>query len=48
MKSNPLKPELYVTDFKKSLQFYTEILGFTIEYQRENPLFAFYHIKIAR
>lgn len=41
MKSNPLTPELYVTDFKKSLHFYTEILGFTIEYQRENPLFAF-------
>lgn len=41
MKSNPLLPELYVTDFKKSLHFYTEILGFMIEYQRENPLFAF-------
>lgn len=41
MKSNPLVPEVYVTDFKKSLHFYTEILGFTIEYQRENPLFAF-------
>lgn len=41
MKSNPLKPELYVTDFEKSLNFYTEILDFTVEYQRENPLFAF-------
>ena len=41
MKSNSLIPELYVTDFKKSLHFYTEILGFTIEYQRENPFFAF-------
>lgn len=40
MKSNPLVPELYVTDFKKSLLFYTECLGFTIEYQRENPSFA--------
>ena len=40
MKSNSLLPELYVTDFKKSLQFYTEILRFTIEYQRENPSFA--------
>lgn len=41
MKSNPLKPELYVTDFEKSLDFYTKILGFTVEYQRDNPLFAF-------
>ncbi len=41
MKSNPLKPELYVTDFSKSLNFYTKILGFKVEYQREDPLFAF-------
>ncbi len=41
MKSSQLVPELYVTDFKKSLQFYTESLGFTIEHQRENPSFAF-------
>lgn len=41
MKSNPLLPELYVTDFQKSLHFYTKILGFAIEYQREKPFFAF-------
>jgi len=41
MKSNPLKPELYVTNFHKSLNFYCNILGFTIEYQRGDPLFAF-------
>jgi len=41
MKSNALKPELYVKDFVKSLNFYTEILNFKIEYQRENPKFAF-------
>ena len=41
MKSNPLKPELYVTNFQKSLDFYNNILGFTLEYQRENPSFAF-------
>lgn len=40
MKSNSLLPEFYVTDFQKSLKFYTEILGFTVEYQRENPSFA--------
>ena len=41
MKSNPLKPELCVTHFQKSLDFYTKILDFTIEYQQENPFFAF-------
>jgi catechol 2,3-dioxygenase-like lactoylglutathione lyase family enzyme len=41
MKFNPLKPELYVTDFQKSLDFYKNIIGFTVEYQRENPLFAY-------
>ena len=41
MKSNPLKPELYVSNFQKSLDFYTKILGFTVEYQRKDPLFAF-------
>lgn len=41
MKSNSLKPELYVSDFQKSLDFYTKILDFTVEYQRTNPLFAF-------
>jgi catechol 2,3-dioxygenase-like lactoylglutathione lyase family enzyme len=41
MKSNPLKPEFYVNDFQKSLNFYENILGFTVEYQRENPSFAF-------
>jgi len=34
-------PELYVTDFIKSLEFYTRVLGFKLEYQREKPLFAF-------
>lgn len=41
MKFNPLKPELYVTNFQKSLDFYKNIIGFTVEYQRENPLFAY-------
>lgn len=42
MKFNALMPEIYVTDFQKSFDFYTKILGFTLEYQRENPLFAFF------
>jgi catechol 2,3-dioxygenase-like lactoylglutathione lyase family enzyme len=40
MKFNNLIPELYVSDFKKSLIFYTNI-GFDIEYQRTDPDFAF-------
>lgn len=41
MKSYPLTPELYVSHFQESFDFYTKILNFTVEYQRENPLFAF-------
>lgn len=41
MKFLPFLPELYVTDFKNSLHFYIDILGFKIEYQRQNPNFAF-------
>ena len=42
MKFNSLMPELYVSDFNKSLDFYTNILGFKLEYKRENPSFAFF------
>lgn len=41
MKFNSLKPELYVSNFEKSLNFYINLLGFKLEYQRLNPLFAF-------
>ena len=41
MKFNKLIPELTVSDIKKSLEFYTKILGFKIEYQREEDKFAF-------
>lgn len=41
IKFNALLPELYVSDFQKSLHFYTKIIGFKIEYTRENPSFAF-------
>src|SRR5476651_976569 len=41
MEFNTLIPELYFSDFQKSLDFYKNILGFTLEYQREKPLFAF-------
>ena len=36
----PLTPELYCSDIKMSLLFYTEILGFSIQYQREEDGFA--------
>jgi catechol 2,3-dioxygenase-like lactoylglutathione lyase family enzyme len=41
VKFNKLIPELIVSDIKKSLEFYTKILGFKIEYQREEDKFAF-------
>jgi catechol 2,3-dioxygenase-like lactoylglutathione lyase family enzyme len=41
MKHNALVPVLYVTSTKKTLEFYTKILGFHIEYQREEEGFAY-------
>lgn len=41
MKFNSILPELYVTDFKKSLHFYIDLIGFKLEYDRQNPNFAF-------
>jgi len=38
---NHLIPELYVSNYKKSVHFYNQILGFKIEYQRTDPLFGF-------
>jgi len=36
-----LVPEISVTSFEKSLDFYVRILGFSIAYQREEEGFAF-------
>ncbi|MDD5750060.1 MAG: VOC family protein [Candidatus Pacebacteria bacterium] len=41
MKFNKLIPELSVSDFEKSLRFYKELLGFRVEYSREESKFAF-------
>jgi catechol 2,3-dioxygenase-like lactoylglutathione lyase family enzyme len=38
---NSLIPELSITDFENSLDFYTRILGFSIAYEREEEGFAF-------
>jgi len=40
MKFNKLIPELSVSSFKKSLRFYTKIIGFKIEYKRNESKFA--------
>ena len=41
MESNALVPELSISDFKKTVEFYTKILGFKVEYQRVNEGFAY-------
>lgn len=40
MKFNKLIPELSVSDFERSLDFYTRIIGFKVEYGRDKPRFA--------
>lgn len=34
-------PEFSVTDFNRSINFYVNTIGFKIEYQREEKMFAF-------
>jgi len=41
MNFNQLIPELSITDFQKSIYFYTQVLGFAIAYQRPEEGFAF-------
>ncbi|TFH15120.1 VOC family protein [Candidatus Bathyarchaeota archaeon] len=41
MKSNSLVPELSITDFRKTLEFYTGVLGFSVEYERAEEGFAY-------
>jgi hypothetical protein len=36
----PLTPELYCSNIKTSLLFYIKMLGFSIQYQREEDGFA--------
>ncbi|SGZ04032.1 Glyoxalase family protein [Moritella viscosa] len=38
---NPMVPELLVTDFDKSLAFYTQVLGFSIRIKRDKPDFVY-------
>lgn len=41
MKFLPILAEFLVTDFVKSFNFYVDIIGFKVEYKRDNPKFAF-------
>ena len=41
MKPNSLVTELNISDFQKSIKFYVDIIGFKIEYQREDEGFAY-------
>jgi catechol 2,3-dioxygenase-like lactoylglutathione lyase family enzyme len=41
IKFNALIPELSVSDFEKSLHFYVDMIGFKIEYTRNENNFAF-------
>ncbi len=41
MRFNSLLPEFYITNFANSINFYQKILGFKVEYTRDNPKFAF-------
>ena len=41
MRFNKLVPELSVSDINVSKQFYTDVLGFSVEYERKENKFAF-------
>jgi len=41
MKFNALIPELTVSDLKQTKNFYTNVLGFRVEYERKEDGFAF-------
>lgn len=44
MRHSVLVPELSITNFEKSLDFYTRILGFSIEYTRPEEGFAYLNL----
>lgn len=48
LKFNALIPELSVSDISRSLHFYTEILGFKVEYDRPEEKFFFLSIEGAQ
>lgn len=48
MEFNKLVPELTVSDFSRSLDFYVRVLGFKVEYDRPSERFAFLSINGAQ
>ncbi|MGL0818688.1 glyoxalase family protein [Vibrio vulnificus] len=42
---NPMVPELLVSDFAKSLNFYCEMLGFKVRSQRKSPDFVYLELE---
>ncbi|HBJ1651258.1 TPA: VOC family protein [Clostridium botulinum] len=48
MKFNGLVPELLVEDIEKSKEFYIDILGFKLEYERIEDKFAFISLEEAQ
>jgi len=48
MNPNKLVPELTVLDFEKAIQFYIEILGFRISYERDGPRFVYLEYESAQ
>lgn len=45
MNWNKLVPELTVSDFAVSLEFYTKLLGFKVLFARENPQFVYLELE---
>ena len=45
MNWNKLVPELTVSDFGVSLEFYTKLLGFKVLFARENPQFVYLELE---
>ncbi len=41
MTNQEIVPEIYCSDFPRSLHFYTEILGFSVRYARQEDRFAY-------
>ncbi|WP_342824766.1 VOC family protein [Candidatus Lucifugimonas marina] len=48
MEFNSLIPELIVSDIERSIHFYRDVLGFTVEYERQEEKFAFLAVENAQ
>ncbi len=45
MTGQEIVPELYCSDFPRSLHFYTKVLGFSVRYARQEDRFAYLDLK---